>query len=56
MWNTPLAERIRAADGDLVVLDTAPHSDSTALGAAKAADLILVRDPDGNPLEFIRYA
>ena len=35
-------ERVREAGGELVVLDTAPHSNSTALAAAKASDLVLV--------------
>ena len=35
-------ERVRAADGELLVVDTAPHSSSAALAAAKAADLILI--------------
>lgn len=34
--------RVRDMDGDLLIIDTAPHSDSAALEAAKAADLILV--------------
>ena len=34
--------RVREMEGDLLILDTAPHSDSAALEAAKAADLILV--------------
>ena len=35
-------ERVQAADGELLVVDTAPHSSSAALAAAKAADLILI--------------
>ncbi len=35
-------ERLREAGSELVVLDTAPHSDSTALAAARASDLVLV--------------
>jgi chromosome partitioning protein len=35
-------ERVAELEGDLALLDTAPHSDSAALEAAKAADLILV--------------
>lgn len=34
--------RVEEMEGDLLILDTAPHSDSAALEAAKAADLILV--------------
>lgn len=34
--------RVRDMEGDLLIIDTAPHSDSAALEAAKAADLILV--------------
>lgn len=34
--------RVREMEGDLLIIDTAPHSDSAALEAAKAADLILV--------------
>lgn len=35
-------EEARAIGTDIVILDTAPHSESTALEAARAADLILV--------------
>lgn len=35
-------ERVRAAGGEVLVLDTAPHSDSTALDAARIADLVVV--------------
>jgi chromosome partitioning protein len=35
-------ERVRSNGGEMIYLDTAPHSDSAALEAAKAADLILV--------------
>jgi chromosome partitioning protein len=35
-------DNARANDGQLAILDTAPHSDSIALQAARAADLILV--------------
>ena len=35
-------EEARAIDTDIVILDTAPHSESTALDAARMADLILV--------------
>lgn len=34
--------RVRDMKGDLLIIDTAPHSDSAALEAAKVADLILV--------------
>lgn len=34
--------RVEDMGGDLLIIDTAPHSDSAALEAAKAADLILV--------------
>ena len=34
--------RVREMGGDLLIIDTAPHSDSAALEAAKAADLIFV--------------
>lgn len=35
-------KRVEETGGDLVILDTAPHSDSAALDAAKLADLVLV--------------
>ena len=35
-------ERVESMGGELLIIDTAPHSDSAALEAAKAADLILV--------------
>ena len=35
-------KRVEEMEGDLLIIDTAPHSDSAALEAAKAADLILV--------------
>lgn len=35
-------EEARSIGTDIVILDTAPHSESTALEAARAADLILV--------------
>ena len=35
-------EEAESLGGALVILDTAPHSDSTALDAAKASDLILI--------------
>lgn len=34
--------RVEEMEGDLLIIDTAPHSDSAALEAAKAADLILI--------------
>lgn len=34
--------RVKELDGEMLFLDTAPHSDSAALEAAKAADLILI--------------
>ena len=34
--------RVRNSGGELLLLDTAPHSDSTALEAAKSSDLILI--------------
>ena len=33
---------IRKAGGEIVVLDTAPHSDNVTLGAAKVSDLVLI--------------
>ena len=33
---------IRTAGGEIVVLDTAPHSDNVTLGAAKVSDLVLI--------------
>lgn len=35
-------KRIQEMGGDILFLDTAPHSDSTALDAAKIADLVLI--------------
>ena len=35
-------QRVERSGGELLILDTAPHSDSAALEAAKAADLVLV--------------
>jgi len=35
-------ERIRSNGGDLLLVDTAPHADSVALAATRAADLVLV--------------
>ena len=35
-------KRVEEMEGELLIIDTAPHSDSAALEAAKAADLILV--------------
>ena len=34
--------RVKSTGGEMLYLDTAPHSDSAALEAAKAADLILI--------------
>lgn len=39
---TKVLEEAKSIGTDIVILDTAPHSESTALEAAKAADLILV--------------
>lgn len=39
---TKVLEEARSIGTDIVVLDTAPHSESTALEAARAADLVLV--------------
>ena len=35
-------ERVRSAGGELLLVDTAPHSSEAALEAAKVADLILI--------------
>ena len=35
-------EELRGRGADVVILDTAPHSEGTALDAARAADLILI--------------
>lgn len=35
-------KRVAEMEGDMLFIDTAPHSDSAALEAAKAADLVLV--------------
>jgi chromosome partitioning protein len=35
-------KRVEEMGGEILILDTAPHSDSAALEAAKAADLVLV--------------
>lgn len=35
-------KEVRGAGGEIVVLDTAPHSDAVILGAAKVADLVVV--------------
>jgi len=35
-------ELVRKNGGELLILDTAPHSDSAALAAARASDLVLV--------------
>jgi chromosome partitioning protein len=37
-----LLEAARANGADLVLVDTAPNADQAALGAAKAADLVLI--------------
>lgn len=39
---SPLIEQARGGGADLVILDTAPKSESAALVAAKAADLLLI--------------
>ena len=39
---TKVLEEARGIDTDIVILDTAPHSESTALEAARVADLVLV--------------
>ena len=36
---------IKKSGADVVILDTAPHSEGTALDAARAADLILIPVP-----------
>ena len=36
------ATRVEKTSGEILYLDTAPHSDSAALKAAKAADLVLI--------------
>lgn len=35
-------KRVKSTGGDILFLDTAPHSDGTALEAAKASDLVLI--------------
>ena len=35
-------ETARAEDGELVLIDTAPHSDNAALEAARMADIVLI--------------
>ena len=35
-------QRVEENGGDILIIDTAPHSDSAALEAAKAADLVLI--------------
>ena len=35
-------QRVRDTGGDILILDTAPHSDSAALEAAKVSDVILI--------------
>jgi chromosome partitioning protein len=37
-----MLDKAREADIDLVILDTPPHSDKTALGAISAADLVVM--------------
>ena len=37
-----VVEIARANGAELVIIDTAPHSESAALGAARAADLVLI--------------
>jgi chromosome partitioning protein len=37
-----MIELARAHGAELVIIDTAPHSESAALGAARAADLVLI--------------
>ena len=39
---TQMIETARSAKAGLVILDTAPHSESTALAAARASDLVLI--------------
>lgn len=34
--------RVRDLGGDLVIIDTAPHSDSAALEAARASDMVII--------------
>jgi chromosome partitioning protein len=38
----PLLKQAKAAGADLAIIDTAPHSDSTAALAAQQADLVLI--------------
>ena len=42
VWLAQLLATAREGGADLTIIDTAPNSDSTALAAAKAADLILI--------------
>src|SRR5690349_6010196 len=39
---TPLLDTARGNGAELVIVDTAPNADQAALGAARAADLVLV--------------
>ena len=41
--------RVREIGGEMLYLDTAPHSDSAALEAAAAADLVLIPCPARHP-------
>ena len=56
------ATRVKETGGEILYLDTAPHSDSAALEAAKAADLVLIPcrpaildlEAIANTLRFVR--
>ena len=58
------AMRVEETGGEILYLDTAPHSDSAALEAAKAADLVLIPcrpaildlEAITNTLHFVRTA
>ena len=39
---TQVLDTARNSGADLAIIDTAPHSESTSLAAARAADLILI--------------
>ena len=41
-WLPKVLKELEGRGADVVILDTAPHSEGTALDAARAADLILV--------------
>ena len=41
-WLTEVIETAKEHGADLCIIDTAPHSETTALAAAKAADLVLI--------------